>query len=383
MGGRLVVVLLNVVLLSRGAVAGVELSQSTATSDLETVPAGTIVTVNVVLRNSGDTASERTDVRVRFPHNGFLVRMDDLPELKRDDEEREVTAVVSIPAGGETRFTFDLLPSRKEAQHTLSSDVEARDFDAGARWDGQFSIKIGSVPSTAGVVIGGLRFHPAAFWVLGWFVFGGLFFLWLRARLQWIREHRQASRLPSGVRSLPAFGVVAVIMIPLAFLMVGAGLAWRDQQTLTTWKEAQATILDRREVIQTETHKERGNRRRTSTTRTPEFALKYQAGDREIISSGFDTGTSLHIGGQVLGKASMDEWVAGKTIPCWYDPTDPGNVVARRGFGGAYVFYLLPVPILWFGLRQLRKISRAVRQLDELELAGEWGTESKSDERRA
>lgn len=99
----------TVVLFTRGAVAGVDLSQSTVSSDRETVPAGTVVTVDVVLKNSGETASEGTDVRVRFPHNGFLVRIDELPELKRDDNDREVTAVVNIPAGGEYRFSYDLL----------------------------------------------------------------------------------------------------------------------------------------------------------------------------------------------------------------------------------------------------------------------------------
>ena len=370
----LVMLAATLVLSARAAVAGVDLSQSTVSSDLVTVPAGTVVTVNVVLKNSGDQTSERTDLRVRFPYNGFLVRIDELPELKRDDDEREVTAAVSIPAGGEYRFSFDLLASRKAAKQTLSSDIEARNFLADARLDTAFSIKVSSAPTTAGVVIGGLRFHPAAFWLLGWMACGVLFFVWLRARLQWVREHPKSNLLPSDVRKLPAFGLAALIMIPLAFLMVGGGLAWRDFQTLTNWKEAQATILDRREVVQTTTTTARNDvhrRKQTSTTRTPEFALKYQAGEREVISSGFDTGTSLHIGGQVLGKAAMDEWVAGKTIPCWYDPADPANVVVRRGFGGAYIFFLMPVPILWFGMRQLRKVSNAIRKLDELEWAAE------------
>lgn len=356
-----------ITLFARGAVAGVDLSQSTVSSDLGTVPAGTVVTVNVVLKNSGDAASEGTDVRVRFPHNGFLVRIDALPMLKRDDNDREVTAVVDIPAGGEYRFSFDLLASRKEEQHTLSSDIEVRNFLADVRLDTAFSIKISSAPSKEGVVIGGLRFHPAAFWLLGWMVCGGLLFIRVQSRLKWIREHPRSNLLPSAVRKLPAFGLVSLIMIPLAFLMVAAGLAWRDLQTLTNWKEARASILDRREVIRTESRNQAGRRRQTSTTRTPEFALKYSVGGQELISSGFDTGTSLHIGGQVMGKAVMDDWVAGKTIACWYDPADPSIVIVRRGFGGAYIFFLIPLPILCFGLIQLRKVGKAVRQLSELE----------------
>lgn len=114
---------------------------------------------------------------------------------------------------------------------------------------------------------------------------------------------------------------------------------------------------------------ERGKQGQASVTRTPEFALKYLAGEREMTSSGFDTELSLHFGGQVMGKSAMEGWGVGKTIPCWFDPTDPANVVVRRGFGGACIFFLFPLPILWFGWRQLRKLSQAVTQLDELESA--------------
>ena len=176
---------------------------------------------------------------------------------------------------------------------------------------------------------------------------------------------------------MPPFAIVLMVMIPLAFLMVLGGMTWRDLQTLTSWKEAQATILDRREVVQADEdrwHKD-GRRKKTGVTRTPDFALKYQAGEREVISSGFATGPTLHIGSQILGKAETDEWVTGKTIPCWYDPSDPGIVVVRRGFGGAYILFglffgLVPLGILWFGFRQLRKVSAAVRRLDEIESAG-------------
>lgn len=353
-----------------GTAGGVDLSQSSVSSSLEEVPAGTVVTVNVVLKNSGAMASTGSDVRIRFPRNGFLVRIDELPQLRRDDDEREVTAVVDIPAEGEYRFSYDLLASRKEAHNRLSSDIEVRNYQADARLDTEFSIRIGRVPSTAGVIIGGLRFHPAAFWLLGWVVASGLFFVTLRSRVRWIAEHPKSKALPARLRQFSASGLVAVIMIPAAFLMVGAGLAWHDLQCLTNWQEAQATILDRRDVIQTESQQGAGNRRRTSVTHTPEFALKYQAGQREVISSGFDTGTSLRVGGQVMGKAEMDGWVVGKSTPCWFDPADPANVVVRRGFGGAYIFYLIPLPILWFGVSQLRKVGQAVRRLVELELSG-------------
>ncbi len=110
-------------------------------------------------------------------------------------------------------------------------------------------MKITNVPTTAGIVLGGLRFHPAAAWLLGWMVFGGVMFVWIRSRLKWVQKHPQFHKVPQAaeVRRIPAFGVTALVMISLAFLMVAAGMAWRNLQTLRNWQEAQATILDRRE----------------------------------------------------------------------------------------------------------------------------------------
>lgn len=360
--------------------AGVEFGQSAITSDLEKVRAGTTVTIHVVVRNSGDKLAAGTDVRIRLPINGFLVRIDDLPQLKWNDDEREVSAVVDIPAGEERRFSFDLIPSRTEVGHFLDTHVEVVFLLDQVRWNAESSLKITNAPSTAGILIGGLRFHPAAFWMLGWMVCSGLLFMGLQARLRWIREHSKSNSLPADVRKIPAFGLALLLMIPLALLMVLVGMAWRDLQTLTSWTEAQATILDRREDVQAgrvEWRKD-GRRIQSGPTRTPEFALKYQAGEREVISAGFETGPSVHIGSQIMRKAEMDEWVRGKTIPCWYDPSDPGIVVVRRGFGGKYIFFglffgLLPLALLWFGFRQLRKVSNAVRQLNEIEsAAGSW-----------
>ncbi len=374
------VLILTAMTFAKVAAAGVELRESTITSELEKVPAGTTVTVNVVLKNTGDKSADGTDVRIRLPLAGFLVRIDELPELKRDDEEREVSAKLDIPAGQEYRFSFDLLASRTKVGKELASQIEVVYLLDQIRWNSEFSKRITNAPSTAGVVIGGLRFHPAAGWLLGWMVCCGLMFVWIRARLRHIREHPNSNRVPAAVRRMPAFGIVAIVMIPLAFLMALGGMAWRDLQTLTSWKESQALILDRREnveVSKTEWHKN-GRRKPSSVTRTPEFALKYQAGDRDVISSGFVTGPSIHFGLQILGKSEFDEWVPGKTIPCWYDPSDPGIVVVQRGFGVKYIIFglffgLIPLVILSFGFRQLRKMSDGLRKLDAIEMERQSG----------
>jgi Protein of unknown function (DUF3592) len=370
------ILILTVFCFARVAAAGVEFGQSAITSDSETVRAGTTVTIKLVVKNSGDKLAEGTDVRITLPINGFLVRIDDLPQLKWDDDPREVSFVVDIPAGEERQFSFGLMPSRSEVGHWLTTSIEVVYLLDQVRWRAESSLRIKNAPSTAGIMIGGLRFHPAAFWMLGWMVCSGLLFVWLRVRLAYLSAHPKANHLAPDARKIPAFGLALLLMFPLALLMVLGGMAWRDLQTLTSWQEAQATILDRREDVQQgKVEWEKGRRvRKSGATRTPEFALKYQAGDQEVISTGLATGPSVHVGGKILDKDELDKWVRGKTIPAWYDPSDPGIVVVQRGFGAKYLLFgpflgLLPLVMLWFGFGQLRKVNNAVRQLDELESA--------------
>jgi hypothetical protein len=48
------------------------------------------------------------------------------------------------------------------------------------------------------------------------------------------------------------------------------------------------------------------------------------------------------------------EWKIGAQVPCWYDPLNPLDVVMKRGFGGAYVFALLPLLTFAMGVAILR-----------------------------
>ncbi len=167
MNRLLSVLILTAVTFAKVAADGVELRESTITSESEKVPAGTTVTVNVVLKNTGDKSADGTDVRIRLPLAGFLVRIDELPALKRDDEEREVSARLDIPAGEDFRFSFDLLASRTKVGQELASHIEVVYLWDQIRWNSEFSKRITNAPSTAGVVIGGLRFHPASRLVAG------------------------------------------------------------------------------------------------------------------------------------------------------------------------------------------------------------------------
>ena len=348
------------------AASDINLQQSKIAPETEMVYGGAMVTVNVVLKNTGDKPADGTDVIIGFPQNGFIIRIDGLPEFERKEEEREVRARVNIPAGEEYRFSIDLLAPRSEIGSFISIHIQAYNLVA-ARWNSDVAIKITSAPTKSQIVIGGVRINPPPIGLAVWMVSAVVMFVWLRSRM-WIPKHSTASQVASKARRIPPSGIVALVMFPLGAMMMAGGMAWRDLQTLTSWKETQATIMGRREVFQaskddrTAAEINKGIPSRQTTTQKPEFALQYFLGDREVISSGFDTGSSINVGSGIVGLAAFDDWVAGKTITCWYDPADPTIFVVRRGFGGAILFYgLLPLPFLFVGLWLLREVSGSVR----------------------
>ena len=365
----LVILFLTISCTTTVAAFDINLRQSKIAPETEKVYGGATVTVNVVLKNTGDKPADGTDVTIEFPQNGFIITVDGLPEFKRNEEEREVTARVNIPAGEEYRFSFDLLAPRSEFSKFLSTHIEVRNLLAedpvAARWNSDVAIKITSAPTKSQIVIGGMRINPPPIGLAVWMLTAVVMFVWLRS---WMK-HSKPSKVAWDSRRMPAAGIVALVMFPLGSMMIAGGMAWRDLQTLTSWKESQATILGRREVVnaskddRSATEIRRRLQSRKTITHYPEFALQYFADDREIISSGFDTGSSINVGSQIIDKAAIDDWVAGKTITCWYDPADPAIFVVRRGFGGAIFFYgLLPLPFLYFGLFLLRKVSNSKAQ---------------------
>jgi hypothetical protein len=51
----------------------------------------------------------------------------------------------------------------------------------------------------------------------------------------------------------------------------------------------------------------------------------------------------------------MADWA---TVPCWYDPANPTDVVVIPGFGGAYLFLLAPLALLFYGVMAIRRPHR-------------------------
>ena len=333
-----------------------DFTDSEITVASETVLEGDVAHFKLWLRNQGDEAADPTQVRIQWPLMGHLVEVRGLENAKTDHDAREVTASVSLPVGGERVAEVAVLAPRDSGGRLLSMTVQMIHYHTMAENWIHGSVAIDTRIRQDGVRIAGLRIAPAGLMTLGWLLATGL-------------AIGLAGPLAGGANQSrfvgPRAGVTA-IMVALGFWLVFAAMAWRDYRVLREWTETTGTIIGRRVETQTLSSNQRLGSGATSQSRTsgvhkPEFGLRYKVDGREMLSTGYDTGSSLRIGG---GKAQLEkefgEWTVGAQVPCWYDPRDPSDVVVKRGFGGAYLFALLPLFPFLIGWSILRgSFSRA------------------------
>jgi hypothetical protein len=329
--------------------AAPDFSQSSMTVSTESPLEADVVRFTLRLKNSGDTAAEPAELEIEWPLMGFFAGLEGLEGARIDESERTITASFSLPPSSEKIVKVDVLAPRDSGGDALTVAIHLAHFFSGTEhWDRKTVTIDTRLPGKEGGEGGGIRILAAGWWVLAWFAIAGI--LWGLVLL----KTRGRERVRTG-----SIGVAACLAIPVGFWMMFAAMAWRDYQALTNWTETTATIVGRRDKSQTVTSSRRSssgvNVSSESEIISPEFALKYEVDGKTVYSTGYDTGSSIRVGGRVRREAEMRDWVRGATIPCWYDPDDPRDVVVRRGFGGAYVFALIPLPVFWIGLFLLRK----------------------------
>lgn len=354
-----------------------DFSRSLVRATPESPVEGSIVDFEIVLRNTGDTDADVVNLRIRWPEMGYLIESSQLKGGKRDEVARELEGYVSLPAGGEHTIRLKVLAPNDAGGHVLSVMCQADHYASGTQTVQHGMAVVDTRPRTDGIALGGTRVTLVGLLVLAWLFAGVCLFLGLKI---WVA--RSAARMPDNRRTGSAaalkkragvMGIVVSIMLPLGFWLMFALMAWRDYQVLSVWTKTKGTVVGRRENIDTFDSSPalrpadgpvplRPSRADDSaTTVTPEFAIRYRFGDQERYSTGYDTGTSLHIGGRVTREQEMREWVRGAEIPVWVNPRDPQEIVVRPGFGGAYFFALLPIPVFWLGVRAWQSLRASLR----------------------
>lgn len=309
-----------------------------------------VVTFSIVLRNAGPDDAASLWFVTEWPLMGFLVDADGYEGAEIDHEARTLSMWIPLAAGQERAFQLRVLAPRDSGGDALTLALRAAHFDSETEYWDRRSVTIGTRPAASVVTLGGIGVTAAGVMTLAVLALGAL--LWLAL---WTFTTRRAKR-SAGLFG-PAASALAVT-IPLGFLVVFGSMAWRDYRSLTAWQETRCTILGGRLSAQSTT----GSRRSTTTgidttNYVPVLGLRYLADGVETFSSGYDTGSRIGIGGRGGRTEELSEWAIGASTPCWYDPADPTDVVVLRGFGGAYLFALLPLGLLVLGVGRIRSLT--------------------------
>ena len=332
--------------------AAPDFSRTTVTASPDAPVEGDLVTFTLTARNTGADGAEPAWVVLTWPATGYFIAVRGLDTPEIDEERRRIGGYVPIPAGAERRIEVDILSPRDSAGENLTLDVRVSHPHSGTDHYDSFRVPVDTRPSTEGLSVGGLRMTRAGLLVLAWLA--TLPGVWLLLSAS-IRGRGRGSRR---WRENPAAATL-MLMLPIGFWMIFAAMAWRDHQSNTTWRQTECTVVGRRvkEGSVTSTSSDANGRRRTttSTVYSPELALRYSVDDRPIYSSGYDTGSRLRVGGGTRREEELRALTVGTVLPCWHHPSDVRDVVVHRGFGGAYVFALIPLPVFLLGIASLRR----------------------------
>ena len=333
-------------LTSVGLLAAPDFSTSSITVDPVAPLEGDAVTFTVVVRNTGDQESPFTQVDVSLPASSLFIDFAGLEGGEYDEDTRTLRGTVAVPARGENRLTFRMLTLRDSAGSLLAPRVGLSNpyLHVPVHYvDSQTPID--TRLRNEGVAFGGLRFSPIAI---------GLLLTIALYPVLWLLFGRRAGH-----------GPIVLIVIAVGFGMIFVEMARRDRNSLTTWHETQCVIRDSylEPSASTSTGTDATGRRRTTTTRTYQtmLMLEYSAGGKPMVSTGFDTGSRLSVGGLGGALTEYARWPLGQQVPCWFDPAHPEDVVVVRGFGGAYAFAALPALVLGLGVWGLMPKRRAQR----------------------
>jgi hypothetical protein len=323
-----------------------DFSQTTITLDSPAMVAGGFVSYLIRVRNSGDEAAPFAELRIELPLEALLAEVSGLDaDAIVDLDNRSIDDTIELASGGERIVRLRFVLPRDAAGMTVALGVRARYLYRNVSFETASSADVGSAPASGGIALGRFRLQRASLAVVAMIVLYPLLRFATRSRVK-------------------GYGPAIATMIGVGFLSFFVAMAWTDWQTVTTFHESTCTILDRRLRVTTETSRtprQLAVPRRSTADFQPILALRYHAEEqsegtqrgRDIVSTGYDTDSRLGIGGAGRAAREYEQWKIGRQVRCWFDPEDPGRVVVIRGFGGAYVFAILPALLLAYGLRSL------------------------------
>lgn len=320
---------------SRLALVKPDFSTSTIALDPASPKEGDVVTFLVHVRNSGDEPAPFTEVELELPLEAMFVDMTGLDGVgaKVDPADKVVAATIDLPAGADRQFSVRMVIPHDAGGRSLVPHLKVRYLHAGVEhYGGGDPVTIDTRIADTGVVLGGVRFNPASLVLIG--------VLLLYPVLRALTGSRKASKGPA-----------LMVVIAVGFLSIFAAMAWHDWRTISVYRQTTCTVLDTRMRIETTPSALSTPRRRSSNTNLePLLALRHVDNGREVIGTGYTTGSRVQIGRGASTIREYEQFKVGSQVACWFDPDDPTRVMVLPGFGGAYFFALLPLGLLFAGV---------------------------------
>jgi hypothetical protein len=179
-----------------------------------------------------------------------------------------------------------------------------------------------------------------------------------RAQVEAPLSHAPRARTPAGV----VVGARAAVVIAVGFLMFFVAIGYEDWRAYADYRETRCTVFG----SEIDSFEHRGSRTDGGNESfKPVFALRYPVDGVETYSTGYTTASAFNANTRADAGSVFERFAIGTDHPCWYDPQEPKTVVLARGPGGAYVFALMPIPVLLVGLGMLRGL-RLRRRADEV-----------------
>lgn len=319
------------------------------TSRGEVIPAspraGDVVRHVVTLTNTGSPATASVSSSLR---RGFLIDTEgDCAPARFDDSGDLVWHNGSFNQGETRRCTLTVLTRRNAAGTMANVVTDVRVLPSGFRRI-EAAAELGNVPDPNAIRVGPVLVTRAGLVVTGLLALFavGVPIIMMRARASVEAPLAlPTTRTPTGI----LVGAWAAVLIAVGFLLFFVALARDDWRAYSDYRETNCTVFGS-EIVSFES---RSRSRDQDQSYAPLFAVRYSVDGVETFSTGYTTASALSFNTRAGTGSVFDRFAIGTTHLCWYDPQDPKTVILVRGPGGAYVFALLPIPVLAIGLSML------------------------------
>ena len=314
--------------------------------------AGDVARYAIAVTNSG-AAAAYARITSTLPNAYFIAAEGDCAQAPGARASGELVWREGGLAAGETRRCTVTVLTRREAAGTIAGVTTEIRVPPSFYHRVEAAAELRSAPDPHAVRLGPVAATRAGLAVMALLAVyaAGVPVVLARARR---RQAPARDRLLAPARM--AFGAWTAVMIAAGFLVYFAALGYGDWRAYNDYRRADCTVFG--SAVQIFESEQRAGSPRATPSYQPLFAVRYAVDGVATYSAGYASPSALNFNSTAAARSIFARFALGSSHPCWYDPQDPKTVLLVRGPGGAYVFALLPLPVLALGLFLLRGAPR-------------------------